>query len=110
IDKIGRHLKNCFLSFGLEYYFKQDKIYSEFNTETITPAYTLLNASFGGDIIFKKKTICSIYISGSNLADVAYQSHLSRLKYAAVNNENGKTGVYNMGRNISLKLILPVNF
>ena len=109
IDKVGQHLRNCFVSFGLEYYFKQDKVYSAFNTETITPAYTLLNASIGGDIVLKKKTICSIYISGSNLADVAYQSHLSRLKYAAVNNITGRTGVYNMGRNISLKLVVPVD-
>ena len=109
IDKVGQHLKNCFVSFGLEYYFKQDKIYSALNTETMTPAYTLLNASVGGDIVLKKKTICSLYISGSNLADIAYQSHLSRLKYSAVNNVTGKTGVYNMGRNISLKLIVPVD-
>jgi len=109
IDKVGQHLRNCFVSFGLEYYFKQDKVYSAFNTETITPAYTLLNASIGGDIVFKKQTIGSIYISGSNLADVADQSHLSRLKYAAVNNITGRTGVYNMGRNISLKLIVPVD-
>ena len=109
IDKVGQHLKNCFLSFGLEYYFKQDKIYSAFNTETMTPAYTLLNASVGGDIVLKKKTICSLYITGNNLGDIAYQSHLSRLKYAAVNNVTGSTGVYNMGRNISLKLIVPVD-
>ena len=109
IDKIGQHLKNCFLSFGLDYYFRQDKIYSAFNTETTTPGYTLLNASVGGDIVIKKKTICSLYINGSNLADIAYQSHLSRLKYAAVNNVTGKTGVYNMGRNISLKLVVPVD-
>jgi len=75
----------------------------------VTPAYTLLNGSLGSDIILKKKTICSIYISGTNLADVVYQSHLSRLKYAAVNNVTGNAGVYNMGRNISLKLILPVD-
>ena len=109
LDKVGRHIKNGYVAFGLEYYFRQSKIYSAFNTETMTPAYTLLNASIGGDIILKKKTICSIYISGNNLADVAYQSHLSRLKYAAVNNITGKTGVYNMGRNISLKLVVPVD-
>ena len=109
IDKIGQHLKNCFLSFGLDYYFKQDKIYSAFNTETKTPAYSLLNASIGGDIVIKKKTICSFYINGSNLADVAYQSHLSRLKYAPENYATGATGVFNMGRNIGFKLIVPVN-
>ena len=47
----------------------------------------------------------SIYISAENLADAAYQSHLSRLKYAPNNPLTGRSGVYNMGRNISLKLI-----
>jgi len=109
VDKAGQHLINCFVSFGLECYFRQDKIYSAFDTETMTPAYILLNGSIGGDIVYKKNTICSLYVSGTNLADVAYQSHLSRLKYAAVNTETGRNGVYNMGRNISLKLIVPVH-
>jgi iron complex outermembrane receptor protein len=74
----------------------------------MTPAYTLLDASIGGDIVLDKHNLCSIYVNGTNLADVAYQSHLSRLKYAAENNVTGKTGVYNMGRNISVKLIIPV--
>jgi iron complex outermembrane receptor protein len=48
------------------------------------------------------------YISADNLANVAYQSHLSRLKYAPENLFTGRTGVYNMGRNISLKVIFNV--
>ena len=47
----------------------------------------------------------SIYLSVENLADCAYQSHLSRLKYATQNPLTGRNGVYNMGRNISLKVI-----
>jgi len=108
-DELSKYMKNCFLSLGLEYYFKQEKIYSAFNTETKTPAYTLLNASVGGDIVIKNKHVCSLYFSGSNLADIVYQSHLSRLKYSAVNNVTGRMGVYNMGRNISFKLVIPVD-
>lgn len=108
IEKAGRYFANSFLSFGLQYFFKQDKIFAAYNTETTTPAYTLLNASFGGDILINKKTVAKLYITGTNLADIAYQSHLSRLKYAPVNNLSGRTGVYNMGRNISIKLIVPV--
>ena len=48
----------------------------------------------------------SLFISGENLADVAYQSHLSRLKYAPENPATGRMGVFNMGRNISVKLIM----
>ncbi|MDR3704641.1 MAG: TonB-dependent receptor [Paludibacteraceae bacterium] len=109
INKIGKYLQNGFISFGVEQYFQQDKIYWAYNTETETPAYMLLNASIGGDIMWKRHTLCSIYIAGTNLADIAYQSHLSRLKYTDVNEVTGRTGVYNMGRNISFKLIVPVN-
>jgi iron complex outermembrane receptor protein len=104
-----KSLKNTYVSFGLEHDFKQANIYSAYNTETVTPAYTLLNAGIGTDIVWNKRTLCSIYISGTNLADVAYQSHLSRLKYAPENYATGRQGIYNMGRNISFKLIVPVN-
>lgn len=109
INKVSKYIKNGYLSFGVDHYFKQSDIYSAYNTETTTDGYTLFNASAGGDIVFKKKTICSIYLSGTNLTDIAYQSHLSRLKYAAVNEATGRTGVFNMGRNISIKLIVPVD-
>ena len=110
LDKMGRNLKNVYLSIGLEHFFMQDKVFSAYNTETATPAYTLFNASIGGDVVWKKKAVCSLFISGTNLTDVVYQSHLSRLKYAAKNNVTGRSGVFNMGRNISLKLIVPVTF
>jgi iron complex outermembrane receptor protein len=42
--------------------------------------------------------------------DEAYQNHLSRLKYAAVNNATGRAGVYNMGRNFSVKVNVPLSF
>jgi len=109
IQKTGTYLKNTFFSVGLEHYFAQNNVYSAFNTETATPAYTLLDASLGADLVFNKKTLCSLYLTGTNLGDIAYQSHLSRLKYAAINNVTGQTGVFNMGRNISIKLIIPVD-
>lgn len=109
ISKVGKYVQNGFISFGIEHYFRQDKIYWAYDTETATPAYTLLNASIGGDVIYRKRTLCSIYISGTNLADIGYQSHLSRLKYLDINNFTGRSGVFNMGRNISFKLIVPVN-
>jgi len=109
IKKVNRFLKNSYLSFGIEHYFIQDMIYSAFNTETVTPAYTLLNASLGSDIIYKKHTLCSLYLSGTNLTDLAYQNSLSRLKYLPENFATGRTGVYNMGRNASIKIIVPVD-
>jgi len=92
----------------MEYYFKQDKVFSAYGTETPTPAYLLLNAALGTDLIMNKQKL-SIYLNATNIADVAYQSHLSRLKYAPENFATGRGGVFNMGRNISVKVIVPVD-
>ncbi|MCX6352243.1 MAG: TonB-dependent receptor [Bacteroidetes bacterium] len=101
--------KNCYAKVEMESYFNQDKILREANTETVTPAYTLFNAGLGTDVVSKKgTTLCSFHITGNNITDVAYQNHLSRLKYAPENIATGKTGIYNMGRNFSLKLIIPI--
>lgn len=109
IKHMNSIFNNTYFSFGIEHDFKQTAIYSAYNTETVTDGYTLLNAGLGTDVIWKKHSLFSLYLSGTNLADIAYQSHLSRLKYAPENYATGETGVFNMGRNISLKLIVPVN-
>ena len=44
----------------------------------------------------------------NNLLDRAYQSHLSRLKYLDPNPVTGRQGVYNMGRNVTFKLVVPL--
>ena len=48
-------------------------------------------------------------VQANNLFDVAYQSGLSRLKYFEYyeSSPGGRSGIYNMGRNICLKLIAP---
>ena len=104
--KVGKNLANFYIKFGVDYFFKQDKIFSAFGTETQTPSYTLLSAGLGANVkAFNRPNFMSIYISAENLADAAYQSHLSRLKFAPNNPLTGRNGVYNMGRNMSLKLI-----
>lgn len=108
-NKAGNSFKNAYIKVGMDYYFKQDKIYYKFGNETVTPAYALINAGIGTDICSKTRTLCSFYIYAANLTDVAYQSSMSRLKYADPNNVTGRIGVYNMGRNISLKLIIPID-
>jgi iron complex outermembrane receptor protein len=102
--------QNSYLSIGVDNYFKQDKIYYKFGDETVTPGYTLLNIGIGTDICSKNNTICSIYLTGNNLTDMGYQSSMSRIKYGDPNNVTGRTGVYNMGRNFSLKVLIPVVF
>jgi iron complex outermembrane recepter protein len=105
-NAIGKSLSNIYFKIAIDHFFKQDKIFSAFGTETKTPSYTLLSAGIGTNVIaFKKKDFMSLFISAENLSNIAYQSHLSRLKYAPDNLATGRTGIFNMGRNISLKLI-----
>lgn len=109
IKKAGKYMSNAFIKIGMENYFAQDHFYSAYGTETATPAYMLLNAGIGTSFVSGDKTICSFFINVNNLTDVAYQSHLSRLKYGEMNYATGRTGVYNMGRNISFKLVIPLD-
>ena len=101
---------NLYVAAGLNYYFRQSHIYSADETETVTPAYALLSFSAGSDLQIKGKKVAELYITADNVLNTAYQNHLSRLKYADLNNATGRRGVYNMGRNITFKLVFPVQF
>lgn len=58
----------------------------------------------GTDFRWHNRTVASIYLSATNLTNRAYQSHLSRLKYAEA------PGICNMGRSFGVKLVIPVTF
>ncbi len=108
--KAGKNFHNLYAKLTLDKVFDQDKAFAGYDTETATPGYTLLHAGIGSDITAKGKTIFSIHFSVNNLADVAWQSHLSRLKYTAESMLTGRTGVFNAGRNFSVKLNVPLDF
>ena len=102
-------LNNLYIAAGLECYLKQSHIYSADDTETTTPGYALLSLSAGTDINVNGKKIAEFYITADNLLNKAYQSHLNRLKYADVNSVTGRRGVFNMGRNVTFKVVIPIN-
>ena len=107
----GKRITNPYARLQLEHTFAQNRYFSAFDTETATPGYTLINAGIGTDLANAQgKTLFSLFITGNNLFDVGYQSHLSRLKYADFNASNGRTGVFNQGRNVSVKLVVPLDF
>ena len=103
-------LNNAFVALGLECNMAQNHYYKVDNTETRTPGYTLLSLSAGTDLNIHKKKVAELYVAAENLLNKAYQNHLSRLKYCDVNNVTGRQGVYNMGRNIVFKVIVPIVF
>ena len=100
----AKHFQNTFFKVQVVAYAKQDRVYLTNNTETPTPGYTLLNAGMGSDVTNRSgKTMFNISIFGNNITDVAYQDHLNRLKYF------GPNGIYNMGRNVGLKISIPID-
>ncbi len=111
IKKLNKSFQNFYARLEMENSFTQKNIFSAFNTETQTPGYTLLHAGIGTDYRSKKGLpLFSINIAANNIANKAYQNHLSRLKYGAENLATGRTGVYNMGANYSFKLLIPLEF
>jgi len=124
--KIGNAIKNGFIKVGMLSAFQQNHVYLEDSVEsglntTQTPqqyaasraaqgGYTLFNAGIGGDVQSRGRTFCKIYITGTNLLNTVYMDYMSRFKYYPVNAESGRVGVFNMGRNISVKVIIPIDF
>lgn len=109
--KIGAIFSSTFLKLELTHSMKQDHVLLENRTETPTPSFTLFNVGAGTAIRSKKDVeLFSLYFTVANLFDKAYQNHLSRLKYAAVNPVTGRTGVFNVGRNFSFKIVVPVTW
>jgi len=101
-----------FIKVGLQYYAAQDRVYSAYGTETKTAGYILLDAGFGTDVVNKNgRTLFTVSVLASNLADAAYQSNMSRLKYFDNYpvNHTGRSGIYSMGRNFSFKLLIPID-
>ena len=68
------------------------------NFETESDGYNLLDMGLGGTLTVFKQPV-DIHLSGNNLLNNTYISHLSRLK---------TDGIANMGRNINLGVSIPL--
>ena len=79
------------------------------NTETGTQGYHLINIGLITEIQYLPAKTMQLLLEVDNIANKVYQSHLNRLKYFEYYSQssNGHSGIYNMGRNICMKLILP---
>ncbi|ASZ09562.1 TonB-dependent receptor [Chitinophaga pendula] len=109
--KVGGPFRNAYIGVQMDMNFDQNNVFSAYQTETTTKGYTLFNAGLGADIVGRKdKTLFSLHFAVNNLGDVAYQNHLSRLKYAPLNELTGRSGVFGMGRNFSVKVAVPIDF
>ncbi len=105
--------KNAYAFVGFDHYDAQNRFFSAYGTETYTAGYNLLSAGIGGNIVNSKgEKVFELFIEGTNLANVNYQSNMSRLKYFdnAVVPAGVTPGIFNMGRDVSFKVIVPFNF
>jgi iron complex outermembrane receptor protein len=104
----GNRWRNLYAQLEVENNSRQNQALLAYGTETQTPGYTLINLGGGSDVVTNRgQTLFSLYLTVQNLFDVAYQSHQNRLKYFGINEATGRSGVFNMGRNVSVKVVVP---
>ena len=124
MDKVVRR---SYVKIGFQYSFEQKKIYQQYAiysgldtqltpyeyaaSKAATPGYFLLNLGAGGDIVAHNgRVIASLYLAVNNVLNTTYMDYMSRFKYLPVNLSSGRVGVFNMGRNVSIKLSIPLDF
>ncbi len=91
------HGRGDFVALRFDHRFAQNHYLP--GTETATPAYSLLGAAISTEIRFSGRRLATLSLIADNLTDAVYTDHLSRLKY---------TGIRNPGRNISVRLEVPI--
>jgi iron complex outermembrane receptor protein len=103
-------IRSGYAYIGFDHYNPQNRFFSAYGTETYTAGYNLLSAGVGMKLVNATgKSILEVYLEGTNLANVNYQSNMSRLKYFdnPVVPPGIQPGIFNMGRNFSLKVVVP---
>ena len=104
-------MKNLYAQVEIEHNQAQNQALLAYGTETPTPGFTLCNLGGGADVVNANgQSMFSVYLTVQNVFDRAYQSHQNRLKYFGLNPVTGRSGVFNMGRNVSVKVVIPLTF
>lgn len=111
VSKLFRLIKP---QFGIELAAAQNEYFGRNDTETHTPGYTLFNLGVQAQIKYSDKMEpLTFMVKAENLFNRAYQDHLNRLKYMdtyrdeGVESPDGRYGIYDMGRNVTFKLMIP---
>jgi iron complex outermembrane receptor protein len=107
-QKATGRFTHTYLRAELDYYGAQHRVYAVDNSETPTPGYALFNVGWGTTLNNQAhQPLLQLVFQVDNVFDIAYQSHLNRLKYFEyyTASPNGRLGIFNMGRNASFKMI-----
>lgn len=93
----------------VEFNAAQNRFLGLYGTETYTSDFTLLNLGISTEIKYSKTQSLHLQFQINNVFDSAYQSNLSRLKYFEYyqQSSSGHMGMYNMGRNYTVKISVP---
>ncbi|SNC75799.1 iron complex outermembrane recepter protein [Hymenobacter gelipurpurascens] len=103
-------LRQPYVRAVLDYNAPQNRFYAVDNTETRTEGYALVGLGLGTGLASgpEKREWLQFFLQLDNAFNTTYQSHLNRLKYFEyyAASANGRAGIYNQGRNLSLKITL----
>lgn len=104
-------LSNTYVRAVLDYNAPQNRFYAVDDTETRTAGYALVGVGVGTGILGgpAKQEVAQLFLQLDNALNTNYQSHLNRLKYFEyyAASPNGRRGIYNQGRNLSVKVVVP---
>ncbi|MBT9394956.1 TonB-dependent receptor [Hymenobacter sp. NST-14] len=109
-DQPGRRFAASYLRLTLAGTARQNRFYAVDGAETATPGYLLTGLGAGTSLrTATGRPLAQLVLQADNLFDVAYQAHLNRLKYFEYYRASptGRTGIYNPGRNLSVKVVVP---
>lgn len=110
VNRQLKRLNKMYARVELDAYGNQSHFYGVDNTETFTAGYALLNIGAGATVMKKNaRPLCELFLQLDNVCNTAYQANMNRLKYFEYYNAspNGRLGIYNIGRNFSVKVIVP---
>jgi iron complex outermembrane recepter protein len=126
LGNVGNFIDHAYVRVGVINVAQQNDVYTQSATfmglstaETpaeyaaslaATAGYTLFNAGLGGHILKHGHEFCELYVICNNIMNTTYMDYMSRFKYYPVDPITGRVGVFNMGRNVSIKMIIPFDF
>ncbi len=103
-------LAGTYLRLTLDGTAPQRRFYAVDGAETATAGYLLLGAGLGTTLrTATGREAVQVFVQVDNILDTAYQAHLNRLKYFEyyAASPTGRRGIYNPGRNVGLKVVVP---
>jgi iron complex outermembrane receptor protein len=103
-------LRSTYLRLTLDGTAAQNRYYAVDGAETATAGYLLLGLGVGTTLHTRAgRAAAQLFVQVDNVLDTAYQSHLSRLKYFEyyAASPSGRLGLFNPGRNVGVKVVVP---